>query len=84
MTLIGVVICAVIVGQWISPASPSVKDDGTEIHTLWGDIAYQLAGLEGYQLVETEDRSGSNPGSKLIDLSRAFCSDLAPLFNPFL
>lgn len=56
---------AVIVGQWISPASPSVKPDGTEVHTLWGEIAYQLAGREGYELVEAEDRSGSNPGEKM-------------------
>lgn len=61
---------AVIVGQWVSPASPSVKNDGTEVHTLWGEIAYQLAGREGYDLVEAEDRSGSNPGKKLIDLFR--------------
>jgi len=61
---------AVVVGQWISPASPSVKDDGTEVHTLWGEIAYQLAGRPGYDLVEAEDLSGSNPGEKLIDLFR--------------
>lgn len=61
---------AVIVGQWISPASPSVKPDGTKVHTLWGEIAYQLAGPEGYRLVEAEDLTGSNPGDKLIALFR--------------
>lgn len=61
---------AVIVGQWVSPASPSVKADGIEVRTLWGEIAYQLAGLEGYQLVEAEDRSGTNPADKLIALFR--------------
>jgi len=61
---------AVIVGQWVSPASPSVKANGIETHTLWGEIAYQLAGEDGYRLVEAEDRSGSNPGNKLIDLFR--------------
>jgi hypothetical protein len=61
---------AVIVGQWVSPASPSVKPDGTEIYTLWGEIAYQLAGRKGYELVEAEDVSGSNPASKLIELFR--------------
>ena len=59
---------AVVVGQWLSPASPSVKEPGVEVHTLWGEIAYQLAGAAGYRLVEAEDRSGSNPGNKLIDL----------------
>lgn len=61
---------AVVVGQWISPASPSPKDEGIEVNTIWGEIAYQLAGVDGYRLVETEDRSGSNPGSKLIELFR--------------
>jgi predicted AAA+ superfamily ATPase len=61
---------AVVVGQWISPASPTVKSDGTQVHTIWGEIAYQLAGTEGYKLVEAEDLSGSNPGKKLIDLFR--------------
>jgi predicted AAA+ superfamily ATPase len=61
---------AVIVGQWMSPASASVKPDGTRIHTLWGEIAYQLAGVEGYRLVEAEDLTGSNPGNKLIELLR--------------
>ncbi len=61
---------AVVVGQWMSPASPSVKPDGTTVHTIWGEIAYQLAGRDGYKLVEAEDLSGSNPGDKLIDLFR--------------
>jgi len=61
---------AVIVGQWLSAASPTVKPDGVQIHTIWGEIAYQLAGVEGYRLVETEDRAGANPANKLIDLFR--------------
>jgi predicted AAA+ superfamily ATPase len=61
---------AVIVGQWLSPASPSVKLDGTEVHTIWGEIAYQLAGIAGYDLVKPEDLSGTNPGDKLIELFR--------------
>jgi len=59
---------AVIVGQWLSAASPSLKPDGTQVHTIWGEIAYQLAGIEGYKLVEAEDRLGTNPGSKLTTL----------------
>jgi predicted AAA+ superfamily ATPase len=61
---------AVIVGQWMSAASPSLKDDGTQVNTIWGEIAYQLAGKTGYELLEAEDRSGSNPGNKLIELFR--------------
>lgn len=61
---------AVVVGQWISPASPSVKPEGLRVRTLWGEMAYQLAGVQGYRLLEAEDLSGSNPGNKLIDLFR--------------
>lgn len=56
---------AVVVGQWISPAAPTVKSDGTKVHTLWGEIAYQLAGAEGYALVEESDKAGTNPGDQL-------------------
>jgi predicted AAA+ superfamily ATPase len=70
LSLPGSIARAVIVGQWVSPASPSVKPGGVAVNTLWGEIAYQLAGVDGYRLVETEDRSGSNPGKKLIDLFR--------------
>lgn len=70
LTLPGSMARAVVVGQWLSPASPSTKADGTEVHTVWGEMAYQLAGRVGYELVEAEDRSGTNPGDKLIQLFR--------------
>ena len=37
---------------------------------MWGDIAYQLGGVEGYRLVEDDDRRAANPGAKLIELFR--------------
>ena len=42
--------------------------DGTEVRTLWGELAWQLAGKEGYKLVEQADQSGTNPGRTLIEL----------------
>lgn len=53
---------AVIVGTAFSAATPRVYDDCTT-HTLWGDIAYQLGGIEAYQLVQKADLAGINPGS---------------------
>ena len=32
-------------------------------HTLWGDLAYQLGGLDAYRLVEKADLAGVSPGS---------------------
>ncbi len=61
---------AVVVGTALSAASPDVKPDGTRVHTIWGQIAYQLAGVAGYKLLEAEDVAALNPGGKLVDLFR--------------
>ena len=34
----------VLVGNKISPGNPSTKPDGTVVHTLWGELAWQLGG----------------------------------------
>ncbi len=57
---------AVLVGTALSPAQTETKPDGTVIHTLWGELAWQLLGKEGYQLIADSDRSGTSPGSKLL------------------
>lgn len=54
---------AVLVGQALSPGQPHKKPDGTVIHTLWGELAHQLLGRDGYQLVAAADRTGTSPGS---------------------
>jgi hypothetical protein len=61
---------AVFVGQMTSPASAHKKNDGTEVHTLWGELAWQLGGKDGYAIVAEEDRQAKNPGAKLVDLFR--------------
>jgi hypothetical protein len=47
-----------------SPANPWRKDDGTEVRTLWGEIAWQLGGAAGYKLVADDDRRSTSPGSE--------------------
>lgn len=61
---------AVVVGQWLSATDPSPKQDGTRVHTIWGEIAWQLSGPRGYDLIRSEDEAGLNPANKLIDLFR--------------
>ena len=63
---------AVFVGQWAEPASVRKMDGGVEVHTMWGDIAYQLGGVEGYRMVEAADHSATNPGESLVDLFRRY------------
>jgi len=59
---------AVIVGNKIQPSEPGVKKDGTKINTLWGEIAWQLGGSEGYALLANADRTSTNPGDALKEL----------------
>ncbi|MDB4650128.1 DUF499 domain-containing protein [Pirellulaceae bacterium] len=61
---------AVIVGTALSAGQPHTKDDGTVIHTIWGEIAHQLMGKKGYKIVAECDKNGTAPGSDL--LSRLF------------
>jgi predicted AAA+ superfamily ATPase len=53
---------AVLVGTRIAPGQPSEKEDGTVVNTLWGEIAWQLGGKEGYAMVAEADRTASSPG----------------------
>ncbi|ELR99554.1 Swt1 family HEPN domain-containing protein [Gloeocapsa sp. PCC 73106] len=55
----------VIVGQKIPPGEVTVKADGTRVHTLWGEIAWQLGGKEGYEMLRAADETATNPGDKL-------------------
>lgn len=59
---------AVIVGTKISPGQPHKKPDGCLVRTIWGEIAWQLGGKEGYKLLKEADETGTNPGDLLKDL----------------
>jgi predicted AAA+ superfamily ATPase len=58
----------VIVGNKISPGKVSKKTDGTRVHTIWGEIAWQLGGKEGYEMVRDADETATNPGDVLKEL----------------
>jgi len=53
---------AVIVGTAFDASQPRRYADATT-HTLWGDMAYQLGGVDGYKMVEQADLTGVSPGS---------------------
>ena len=40
--------------------------EGFVIHTLWGEIAYQLGGVEAYKTIEKNDVDGIAPSKELI------------------
>lgn len=58
----------VLVGNKISPGNPSIKKDGTKVHTLWGELAYQLGGKEAYDRIALDDQKATNPGDVLREL----------------
>lgn len=57
---------AVLVGINFGAAETDKKKDGTEVNTLWGEMAWQLGGPEGYALVEKSDKAGTSPGKELL------------------
>ncbi|MEG5136317.1 MULTISPECIES: ATP-binding protein [unclassified Microcoleus] len=42
-------------------------DTGLTTYTLWGEIAYQIGGIQGYQLVQGSDKSGVSPGTSVLE-----------------
>lgn len=72
---------AVLVGTALDPSRPREYLDAAQhplrIHTLWGEMAYQLGGAAGLRLVEQADRKGVNPGSDTL-------SELLFRFGPCL
>ncbi|MEG4913283.1 DUF499 domain-containing protein [Microcoleus sp. B7-D4] len=43
------------------------SDSGLTTYTLWGEIAYQIGGIPGYQLVHGSDQSGVSPGTSVLE-----------------
>ncbi|WP_210731572.1 Swt1 family HEPN domain-containing protein [Mycobacterium intracellulare] len=56
-----------IVGNHFSP-SGVVKDDGTKVNTIWGELAWQLGGPEAFALVAQADADRTHPGTALHEL----------------
>jgi hypothetical protein len=56
---------AVLVGNRMSPADLHKKPDGTVVRTLWGELAWQLGGKEGYAMVRSADEKAVSPGDSL-------------------
>ena len=65
-----------LVGTYLQAGSTHTKPDGTKIHTLWGELAWQLGGREAYEMVADADRSGTNPGSALRTLIQRYAPAL--------
>ncbi len=60
-----------IVGNHFAP-SGETKPDGTRINTVWGELAWQLGGAQGYALVADADRTSTPPGRALHTLLETY------------
>ncbi len=54
---------AVFTNNTTDVAQGRQTDDGLTINTIWGEIAYQLGGVEAYKVVEENDRERIAPSS---------------------
>ena len=63
---------AVIDGIKLSPSQPR-KYGSITANTLWGELAWQLLGDEGYRMVADSDADGTSPGKEVLTelISRA-------------
>ncbi|WP_421654707.1 Swt1 family HEPN domain-containing protein [Leptothermofonsia sp. ETS-13] len=65
---------AVLVGNKLQPSGivpykpEHDKQKRPPIKTLWGELAWQLGGAEGYELVRRADETSTNPGDTLTQL----------------
>lgn len=57
---------AVFTHQTNDPVQGRMADDGTHIHTLWGEIAWQLGGKEAYEIVKANDEQKVAPKGDLL------------------
>ena len=58
---------AVLDGTHLSPADQKKTDNGDPLNTLWGEMAYQLGGQQGYEIVGEAARTGIAPGQAQLD-----------------
>ena len=72
VSLPGGVARAVLVGHMVSASEPHPAEDGVDLRTMWGHLAYQLGGRDGYEMVRADDEAGTNPGAALRDLFELF------------
>lgn len=53
-----------IVGHHLA-ATGSTKSDGTQVNTIWGELAWQLGGRDAYAIVAESDQKRTPPGEAL-------------------
>jgi len=59
---------AAIACQDLDPVNGVLHEEtGIKIFTLWGEIAYQIGGVEGYSLIKGSDQQRVSPGTVVLE-----------------
>ena len=58
---------AVLVGTSRGPQDVISLEGGREIRTTWGELAWQLGGIETFDMIADQDANGIAPGSDLLE-----------------
>jgi len=59
---------AAIACQDLDPVNGVLHEEsGLRVHTLWGEIAYQIGGIEGYSLLRGSDEQKVSPGTVVLE-----------------
>ncbi len=75
---------AVLVGTDLSPAQAHRKPDGTIVRTLWGEMAWQLGGKDGYAIVAESDKHCVSPGAGVLGELFKKCSPCLVLIDEWV
>ncbi|NJM67133.1 MAG: ATP-binding protein [Acaryochloris sp. RU_4_1] len=73
-TLPPIVNTAIFVGTSLGVDEKSIKPDGTEIRTVWGELAWQLGRQKGYKLLADADQNRTSPGTESVVALLKQCS----------
>ena len=83
LRLPGQVARAVLVGTQLQAGDPIAVAPDITLNTLWGHMAWQLGGREGYEIVRQADETGTNPGESLARLFQ-MCSPALILIDEWV
>ena len=62
---------AALVGTHLGANQVRVKPDGTEVRTIWGELAWQLGGRAAFDSIAESDRTSTPPGDAMTRLIAA-------------
>lgn len=75
---------AVLVGTSRGPQDVLKVEGGREIRTTWGELAWQLGGVDAFDMVADNDANGIAPGSNLLEAIFKKCAPCLILIDEWV